>query len=470
MKSTLLLPFILALQPLSAGEQVVTLGDSLTFAYETEFCHEVNIPFGPDYGDGFSSRVRNWAEILNKPGYRRSSFDLGPRQYINLDGPSANDIDFFLRNRNNWAIPGLRIHQLWKFMNRDATISSMIDPDLSDLLDYTDFKESDDFAVGDLEDQIRNTAERVVIFIGGNDVRGVYPAIYNDDNPGDFVKKFVNNATRIVDRVLELNPDVQVVLVNVPHVGITPEVKSKWPYDPVRTARVSRVLEQLNQQLESLSTSRDIGYADVYGPTLSLLRKKPFCIQGITFANDGSKTANINHLWLNGPLSANFHPNTSLQAVIANQIIGAFNVRYDTRIAPLSATEILVGLLGKTPKEIDMSFSNWMSGYGKGGLPASDDSDGDGIVASVEFAAGLNPKLRDSDQISSVIRGDTRDFSYPIRLPDSKHFTLRALYAADPAAQPTVIKPNPTTGADGYAHVRLPVTDVGTVSLDAKIR
>lgn len=469
MKFTLLLPFILAFQSLS-GEQVVTLGDSLTFAYETEFGHEVNIPFGPDYGDGFSSRVRNWAEILNKPGYRRASFDLGPRQHLNIDVPLANDFDFFFRNRNNWAVPGLRIRELWKFMNHEATMSSMIDSDLANMLDYTDFKESQDFAVADLEDQIRNTAKRVVIFIGGNDVRGVYPAIYKRNKPGNFVAKFVMNATQIVDRVLQLNPDVQVVLVNVPHVGITPEVKSKWPNDRIKTRRVTRVLSDLNQQLANLATSRDIGYADVYTPTLSMLSRAPFCIQGIPFANDGSTTGNVDHVWLNGPLSDNFHPNTSLQAVIANQIIDAFNVRYDTGIAPLSATEILGGLLGKKRKEIDMSFSKWMSGYRKGGLSRSDDSDGDGIPASVEFATGLNPRLKDSDQIATAIRGDTRDFFYPVRLPASRHFTLRALYASDPTAQPTPFEPNPTTEADGYAHVRLPVTEVGTVSLDATIR
>ncbi|MEO5916432.1 MAG: SGNH/GDSL hydrolase family protein [Luteolibacter sp.] len=470
MKPTLLLPFILALQPLSATEQVVTLGDSLTFAYETEFGHQVENPFGPDYGDGFSSRVRNWAEILNKSGQRRSSFHLGPRQYLSIEFPGGSDYDFFLRNRNNWAVPGLRIHELWKFMNHKATMHSMIDPDLADLLDYTDFDESTDFAVGDLEDQIRNTAERVVIFIGGNDVRGVYPEIYNNDNPGDFVSQYVLDATRIVDRVLELNPHIQVVLVNVPHVGITPRVKSKWPTDPVKTPRVSRVLRDLNDKLENLAKSRDIGYADVYSPTLSMLWNKTFCIQGIPYANDGSTTGKVDHVWLNGPSSDNFHPNTNLQAVIANQIIDAFNVRYDTRIAPLSATEILVDLLGKTPDAIDMSFSEYMSAYGKEGLPANDDSDGDGIPASVEFATGLNPKLQDSDQIFTIIRGNNRDFSYPIRLPDSKHFTLRAIYSSGPGSQSTPITPDPTTGSDGYAHVILPVTDPGTIHLHATIR
>lgn len=470
MKPSLVLPFILALQPMSAAEQVITLGDSLTFAYETEFCREVDIPFGPEYGDGFNFRVRNWAEILHKPGYRRNSFDLGPRQYLSIDNPFHFEIGFFLRNQNNWAVPGLRIHELWKFMNHKVTIHSVINPDLADLLDYADFDVSTDFAVRDLEHQIRNTAERVVIFIGGNNVRSVYPQIYNHDNPGDFVDKFVLDATRIVDRVLEINPHIQVVLVNVPHVGITPQVKSKWPTDPVKTRRVSRVLLDLNQQLEDLAKSRDIGYADVYSPTLSMLWSSQFCIQGITFANNGSTTANVDHVWLNGPLSDNFHPNTSLQSIIANQIIDAFNVRYDTRIAPLSATEILVGLLGKTPEEIDMSFSKWMTGYGKRGRSANDDSDGDGIIASVEFATGLNPNLQDSEQISSIIRGNHRIYSYPIRLPDSKHFTLRAYYSSGPNSQFTAITPNPTTGADGYAHVRLPANDSGTIQLRATIR
>src|SRR6478735_291634 len=101
MKRSLLFCFAMALQPLSATQQVVTLGDSLTFAYETEFCNEIDTPFF-SYGDGFSSNVRNWAEILNKSAYRKDSFDLGTRQYVNFDGPFGTEYDFFFRNKNNW--------------------------------------------------------------------------------------------------------------------------------------------------------------------------------------------------------------------------------------------------------------------------------------------------------------------------------------------------------------------------------
>jgi hypothetical protein len=69
----------------SAVEQIVTLGDSLTFAYEAEFGFQVDL-FFVRYGDGFSSRVRNWAEILNDPIYRHERFDLGTRQNISVLG------------------------------------------------------------------------------------------------------------------------------------------------------------------------------------------------------------------------------------------------------------------------------------------------------------------------------------------------------------------------------------------------
>ena len=78
------------------------------------------------------------------------------------------------------------------------------------------------------------------------------------------------------------------------------------------------------------------------------VRPAPLCIHGITFENRGSATGALERVWLNGPISANFHPNTNAQAVVANEIIAAFNTRYHTGIAPLTATEMLGGLLKKT--------------------------------------------------------------------------------------------------------------------------
>jgi len=62
------LPFQTA--PVAAAEQCVTLGDSLTFAYEAEFGSAL-------FSDGFGPEVRNWVEILHDPVYRHESFDQG---------------------------------------------------------------------------------------------------------------------------------------------------------------------------------------------------------------------------------------------------------------------------------------------------------------------------------------------------------------------------------------------------------
>ena len=448
--------FLLQAAPVRAAEQCVTLGDSLTFAYEAEFCFDVL-----GYGDGFDpDEVRNWIEILNDQSYRNESFDQGSRKNL----VAFLFFRLFFRSEYNWALPGLKIEQLRAFVTGEISIEDLIAGDtlLAPLLTLSNFSATRDFNINDLETQIETTAERLVFFIGGNDVREVYGGIYNGGSAGSFVADFINDAAEILDRVLVLNPNIQIVVVNVPHIGITPDVKNSWPTDPVKTERVTAVLRDLNQQLAGLATARGLGYADVFTPTLSLLGPALLCIHGIPFFNSGSTTGDLDFVWLNGEYSANFHPNTNAQTLIANEIIDAFNTRYQTGIAPLTATEILADLHGKSAAEIDMPFATWMSNYGLTSLPASDDSDGDGIPASVEFATGLNPTLRDSRKISSawIDNGGTPalDLSYPIRLPVSSRYSLTPAYSADlttPFAPFTVL---PTTGADGLAHAVLPLS------------
>jgi hypothetical protein len=143
----------------------------------------------------------------------------------------------------------------------------------------------------------------------------------------------------------------------------------------------------------------------------------------------------LDYVWLNGPISANFHPNTNAQAIVANEIIAAFNTRYHTGIAPLTATEMLGGLLKKTTNQIDMTFAAWMTGFGLTGLTGSDDSDGDGVSATVEFALGLNPTLRDSHKITSALVDNNGipalELAYPIRLPVSSHYALAPASSVD---------------------------------------
>lgn len=450
--------FVIPVAP--AQEQIVTLGDSLTFAYQAEFGFNITIPFVGSFGDGFDEDVLNWIEILSDPAYRNDHFDQGGVNNVNV----ALIFNLFLRRDYNWAIPGIKIDDLRRYLSGEVTITELLAEsdnfaELNDLLGLSNFSDAD-FALAELEGQLANTAERVVLFVGGNDVNSIYGPTYTSNNPGTFVQDFVEDATWIVDWVLSHNPEVEMVLANVPHVGITPLVKATYPTDPVGTGNVTAVLNDLNNQLAALAASRGIGYADVYRCTLPLLDSDPLCIHGIGFQNSGSTTGDLDFVWLNGPISDNFHPNTNAQTLIANEIVTAFNRRYDTGIAPLSASEILGGLLQKTPSEIDMPFATWIDCFGLTGASVTDDSDRDGLQAGLEFALGLNPAAHDSSAVSSglVEEGGTTflELAYPTRLVSSSRYTLTPVSSNDLSFAPLL--PAPAPDADGLTRARIPVT------------
>jgi lysophospholipase L1-like esterase len=463
--------FLLGTASLPAAEQIVTLGDSLTFAYEGSFAFEETI-FGTTYGDGFGSGVRNWIEILSSSSYRQNSFDLGARDSIRILASifPLRYANLYFRQRNNWAVPGFKVDQLRRFVNREATIKQLLaeDPDFASLLtalNVSDFNESTDFNVSELETQIASIAERLTFFIGGNDINAVYGTIYNGDSPGTFVDDFIADSAFILDWVLARKPSLQIVVVNVPHVGITPDVQSSYPTDATKTARVTAVLIDLNRRLANLATERGLAYADIFTPTLPLLNPAPMCIHGMQFQNSGSTTGDLNYVWLNGPVSANFHPNTNAQAVIANTIIDAFNRRYATGIAPLTATEILGGLLGKTTAAIDMTYATWITNHGFPGVTTDADSDGDGIPNGVEFGLGLNPSFHDSWKVATRFvngpGGREFELAYPLRLTSTTRFTLRPAASIGSLSSFVPFTTPPAPGTDGLARARVSATGPG---------
>lgn len=444
----LLLSALLACQA-PAGTELITIGDSLTFAYEASFGFEINIPFGPTYGDGMNpNEVKNWAEILDQN--RNAHFDLGEREFLQIP-LGLFTYDLYLRQKRNWAIPGLKINQLRRFMTSEAGFLELLaeSPDfgpLSFLFSLT----SIDFAIGDMEEQIRNSNGRLVFFIGGNDVDSIYGKAYDGEATGTFTADYLNDATLILDRILELNSDLAIVLVNVPHVGITPMVKESRPTDPIKTGRATAFIRDLNGQLAALARSRNVGYADIFSATLPMLTDNPLSVYGIPFTNSGSTSGNLDFVWLNGPYSMNFHPNTNAQALIANEIVCAFNQHYQTGIPPLTATEILVDLLGKTPAQVDMDFATWADSYSLLGITEQDDGDKDQLPAGLEFALGLNPLLKDSRKVHCA----PGEIAYPLRLPDSSHVTLTPAASPD-LRQPFTPLPLPPIDSDGLSRARI---------------
>lgn len=474
------LAFLLALQASSllpaSADEVVTLGDSLTYAYEGEFCFRITVPvaagdFAGTYGDNMPATVRNWIETLSSATYRNTSFNQGNRVTFNLNFffLGGQNYTLFLRNHYNWAIPGLKVDQMRQFVLGEKTFLELLsaDPDFAPLAKalsapvVSTFNQATMFNVTEMNDQITNTAERLVFFIGGNDVRGIYGTVYNGGSAGTFVDDFIADATVILDRVRTLKPNIQIVVVAVPHIGITPDIKADFPTDAVKTPLVTAVISELNTRLQALAVQKNAGFADVFTPTLAMLGPETYGIHGIAYNNTGSETGDLNSIWLNGQFSANFHPNTNAQAIIANEIVRAFNKKYNTGIAPLTATEILGGLLGKTTPQVDMTFANWMTGFGLTGGTETSDADGDGIAAGVEFALGLNPTLKDADQVTSAtVSGGTQlELAFPRRLTTSTRYTLSAQTSATmDAASFIPLAPAPAMGADGLIRAKIPMT------------
>lgn len=435
----------------SAADQIVTLGDSLTFAYEAEFGFKMTSPF--TVGDGMPATVRNWVELLsvNRPAY----FDLGVRDDINV--PGATPSVYFFRQSYNWAIPGLKADGMRQFVAGEAKFNDLLSmAAFNTLLSYSDFNQDTDFALADFRSQVQNVAERVVISIGGNDIRQVYGDIYNGNPAGTFVADFVADINAVITEVQTLKPGIQIVLVNVPHVGITLKVRDAYPYDVVKTERVSAVLRDLNGQLAALATTKGIGYADIYTPTLGMIKGEPLAVYGIRFANQGTAAGTGGPVWLNGPLSDNFHPNTNAQSAIANEVVDAFNRRYNTGIAPFTATEI-GGWTAKTANQINVTFDDWRANYSVPTLTPADDSDGDGISAAVEFATGLNPLRHDSWKISSKVTGGQLELVYPRRVPNVDRFTL-TVESSSTLASPFTTVTSPAASADGLIHASVPAS------------
>ncbi|MCU0796373.1 MAG: hypothetical protein MUF31_10600 [Akkermansiaceae bacterium] len=442
--------------PAAAGEKIVTIGDSLTFAYEAEF--------GPPFSDNYGTTSKNWIEILsgNNPGtgLRKDYFDQGVRDTYSVN-LIFTTVQFLFRHEFNWSIPGATANQLRNFVEGAATFSEILaeDPTFSSLLSSTGLTD-DDFDVTDLEQQITSEAARFVYFVGGNDVRSVYQQVYLGTSDGQaFMDAYMADATATIDKIQTWNPDLPGVIVAVPHIGITPDVRLGYPFNAVSTGRVTTMLSQLNGRLRALADSRGLGFADIFTPTLRLLNPAvPLTIHGMTFTNAGADPANNNFVWLAGDVSDNFHPHTNAHAVVANIIIEAFNERYQTSIPALTATEILKNLLGRTDAAIDMTFATWMTGYGLTGQPETSDADRDGIPAGVEFGLGLDPGYDDSHLIRTRLTPGGLEMNYTLRLPTTTRVSIDAQISGGLSGF-TNILPRPTRNATTErAHAVLPVS------------
>lgn len=394
--------------------QCLVIGDSLTKEYEVEF--PALYPANPA-----SWSARNWAEILHE--HRRTWFDLG--RFTGYADPRLTG------HEHNWAFPG-------------ATTTE-IRTQLANPLNFWWHQE--------LEGQLEDAVERVVIFAGGNDVDSYYGKLYDGEAATAELTATRDNLKWIVDYVRDVKASLPIVLVSVPHLGCSPKVQAEHPTDPVKTARVTAALDNLNAELAAFAASRGIGFVpEVYELTRRMITD-PIRIGGLEFYRQADANARARYLFSGD----GFHPGTSAQAIIAQAIAEAFRF-WQPLIAPLSDREILDEVLGLDP---DLPFHEWMAGQGvaanRRGL--NDDPDGDGLVNALEFSLAEGSAAMPSPELLRPLR-DQEDllWSWRPRVEASEWAPLRAERSTDligwQAVDPALI----TQDEDGTQHLRLPLT------------
>ena len=404
---------------LHGADKWVTIGDSLTKEYKIEF--PILNPSNPAaWGE------RNWLELLSI--HRGEYVDIGPNAAAWPDLRVTG-------HEYNWAFPGSKTTEWREVIEATLLSNAFFVFNRTVLNRYLD-----------------DVADRVVIFLGGNDLKGAYRRHYDGADPTPFVNAQVSNITTIIDHVRSQNATAPIVLVNMPDVGVTPVVKNNPDYsDASKRQRMTDLTNDLNKRLRTLSTQKDIGFADIASLTNELAGPERYVIGGVHFLKSVDPNSLSNDpVYLFSP--DGFHPNTPAQLLFANAIAHGFNERYPgLDPVPLFSTEEMLNILGLEP---DMSLAEWAAAYGMDASDGTADLDGDGDGASLleEFALGMNPRDPDAEQRAfGLLTNERLELSYSPRVANSIQFTIVPQFSTDLREWPPVSQEQRFTDPSGSA-------------------
>ena len=348
-----LLCLLAGLLPAAAVDHVLIIGDSLSKEYVVE-----GAGIGIDVFPPPSPYPKNWCEMLDSR--RGTFFDFGGSDVHSDIRAAGHDY--------NWSVPGSYAS--------DWRNDYLPDPP------------------GALEEQLaQSQVKRAVVWLGGNDVRESYGDLYNGlTSPSVWAAQTYSDIAFVLDWVVaRRQPDVQVLLVNVAHLGATISKNRDFPFDAVKTGRVTTALDDLNARLAALTRARGAGLADIYTLTKELMLTDRISIGGWIVTKRASSDADTDAMFLGD----GFHPNMPVQAIFAQTIVDAFNARWSTDIPRLTNREIVDKFL---EENADVSFAAWTASYA---LPAAErtatsDPDRDGVPNIVEFGLDLDPSRGDA--------------------------------------------------------------------------
>jgi hypothetical protein len=201
------------------------------------------------------------------------------------------------------------------------------------------------------------------------------------------INGLLDDLERVVDFVQAQNPDLQIVLANIPDIGATPSRKEAHP-DPAKRALVSAAIQAANTRIDELAAAKGIAVADISAVTSRLLAGTPVYFGAVQMIDDEDADNDPHFLFTRDGL----HPNTPLQILIARSIIRTFNTAYGAGIRQITDAEAL-SLLHINPRE---PYIQWIEPFNVSASGPLKDPDADGMSNLVEYTLALNPSLADA--------------------------------------------------------------------------
>jgi len=293
----------------------------------------------------------------------------------------------------------------------------------------------------------------VVIWLGANDFRGNYGRLYDGESGDSLVDGLIDDLGRVIDYVQDRNPDLQIVVLNMPDLGATPNKRAAHP-DPEKRARVTAVTEAANVAIAQLVADKGVVVANAYRQTERLVQGVPRYFGAVEIVNDADEDNNPRYQFTRDGL----HANTAAQIEIARLIVAAFNQGYGAGIAQINDAEALK-LLGIDPNE---PYFEWVESYAVAKRGFKKDEDADGVPLLAEYAFSLNPTVKDRDQLPVSVGGPVPGFpgSQSVHYaPDparARHVRVRVQHSADGSTWTKVPPENVVTEADGSFTAAVP--------------
>jgi len=470
---------VASLNPLKShgGDKVLVMGDSLTKEYRSEFV--ALYPTNPD-----AWTARNWIELLD--ARRNDQFDMGSWQVYT---------DWRLTGHEfNWAKPGGTAREFRNFLRQDTAGKAEL------LASSPLFTASNLTSWRSTFNGLIPQSQRLVIFLGGNDL-----ALGNSDleanpkfegTPKQIDYKSIYDGsfgaasdpllmrTSIRKSILSIvqffrNPQLNgnparfsgpMVLCGVPHVGCTPKVQQEAGTDPVRTAVLTQMIQDLNDDLRAVARTFDIGFADIYPVTLQILEPGPFQIGGVSFIKQADPGCRARYLFSGD----GFHPNTAVHAKVAQIVADTFAAKYPDMTPPIphfSDREIITGVLGLPG---DIGYVEWMN---EAGVPVAQrgplsDPDEDGMPNALEYLlAGREANVLEPTSPISAVKvvlpdgqGEELIVTWLPRFPENAYADLIPQTSSGSLANWQAVEPSLVAALpDGSRQVHLAIAEGNTL-------